>query len=471
MKGKFIQNISANTVQQIINQIFGLLIFYVLSTQFSKELFGQFNWCLAVLLTAFNILSFGIDQVIIRKIAEGKNTASLLSLYLFHVLLAGILFYAMIGIGYFIFPNSDIRFYLLLLIGLGKLLIFISTPFKQIVSGLEKFHWLALMSVSSNIIRGIALLVAAGMHMVSIQTVVLIFVSGDLIELLVCILLYKKKIGFHLQFSFLKKEYIALLKESMPQIGVVLFTSAMARFDWIFIGLILSAAKLAEYSFAYKVFEMATLPLIIIAPLLLPRFTGLLKQKKQIREFYPIIRIEMVIVFFSILLLNICWIPAIDLITKGKYGAVNSNTILLLSLCLPFLYLTNFLWSILFAKGQIKIIFWIFSITFCINLTGDIIFIPIFKNEGAAFAYLLALLLQLILYIYRIPDIDAKQMIKPLLISAITALISGCLFHYCFGNSLFLSLFGSLSLFLLLQWIMRQLTLSDLSEMNRIMSS
>ncbi len=471
MKGKFIQNISANTVQQIINQVFGLIIFYVLSTQFSKDIFGQFNWCLAVLLTAFNILSFGIDQVIVRKIAEGKNTASLLSLYLFHVLYAGILFYAMIGISYFIFPKTDIRFYLLLVIGLGKLLIFISTPFKQIVSGLEKFHWLALMSVCSNIIRGIALLIAAYMHVVSIQTVVIIFVSGDLTELLVCIMLYKKNIGLHLQYGLLKKEYIALLKESMPQIGVVLFTSAMARFDWIFIGLILSAAKLAEYSFAYKVFEMATLPLIVIAPLLLPTFTRLIKQKRQIAAFYPIVRIEMGIVFFSILLLNICWVPAIDFITKGKYGAVNSTTILVLSLCLPFLYLTNFLWSILFAKGQLKIIFWIFSITFCINLAGDIIFIPLFSNEGAAVAYILALLVQLILYVYRIPEIEARHIFKPLLISVITALISGYLFHYWFDNALFLSLSGSLGLFLLLQWITGQLKLSDLSEMNKLMSS
>jgi len=470
MKGKFIQNLSANTVQQIINQVFGLIIFYVLSTQFSKELFGQFNWCLAVLLTAFNILSFGIDQVVIRKIAEGKNTAHLLSLYLFHVLFAGILFYAMIGIGYIIYPNAGIRFYLLLFIGLGKLLIFISTPFKQIVSGLEKFHWLALMSVCSNIIRGMALLIAASLSIVSIQTVVVIFVLGDLIELLVCIMVYHKNIALQLQFNFPRKEYIALLKESLPQIGVVLFTSAMARFDWIFIGLILSAAKLAEYSFAYKVFEMATLPLIVIAPLLLPRFTGLLQQKKEIKAFHPIVRIEMVIVFFSILLLNICWVPAIDFITKGKYGAVNSTTIFILSLCLPFLYLTNFLWSILFAKGQLKTIFWIFSITFCINLAGDLILIPLFRNEGAAFAYILALLAQLILYIYRIPDMEAKQILKPFLISFINALISGSLFHYFFGDSLMLSLSGSLVLFLLLQWITGQLKLSDFSEMNRLLS-
>ncbi|GAC1447908.1 MAG: hypothetical protein NVSMB7_08990 [Chitinophagaceae bacterium] len=55
---------------------------------------------------------------------------------------------------------------------------------------------------------------------------------------------------------------LLLLKESLPQTGVVLFTAIMSRLDWILVGLLVSGSKLTEYSFAWKALEMSTLPLL-----------------------------------------------------------------------------------------------------------------------------------------------------------------------------------------------------------------
>ena len=96
MRRKFIHDISANSLQAIINQLCGVAIFYVLSVFFSKNDFGEINWSLAVLLTAFGILSFGIDQVAVKKIAAGANPQFILSIYVTHVLLAGSLFYVLL---------------------------------------------------------------------------------------------------------------------------------------------------------------------------------------------------------------------------------------------------------------------------------------------------------------------------------------------------------------------------------------
>ena len=80
-KNRFTRNISANTLQLLINQFFGLVIFYALSRGLSKELFGQVNWSLAVLLTVFGVLGLGIDQVMVKKIAAGYNPR----LFLIHI--------------------------------------------------------------------------------------------------------------------------------------------------------------------------------------------------------------------------------------------------------------------------------------------------------------------------------------------------------------------------------------------------
>jgi len=67
MKSKLVQNLSVNATQLVLNQLLGLGIFYILSTGLDKDSFGEINLALAVLLAVFNILSFGIDQLIIKK--------------------------------------------------------------------------------------------------------------------------------------------------------------------------------------------------------------------------------------------------------------------------------------------------------------------------------------------------------------------------------------------------------------------
>src|SRR5690348_14005748 len=93
MSRKLVHDISATSLQVVINQLFGFAIFYTLSVFFSKNVFGEINWTLAVLLATFSILSFGIDQVIVKKIAAGEDPKLMLTLYSIHVVSAGILFY------------------------------------------------------------------------------------------------------------------------------------------------------------------------------------------------------------------------------------------------------------------------------------------------------------------------------------------------------------------------------------------
>src|ERR1043165_2558460 len=105
MRQKFFTNLSANTIQFGTNQAFSLLVFYFLSRGLSKDDFGELNWTLAIFLSIFSILSFGIDQIIIRKIAAGENKSQLLSLHIFHVIVTGIVFYAGLITLYFMLPG------------------------------------------------------------------------------------------------------------------------------------------------------------------------------------------------------------------------------------------------------------------------------------------------------------------------------------------------------------------------------
>lgn len=399
MRTRFIKHLSANTLQLIINQAFGLVIFYFLSTGLDKTSFGNINLALALLLAVFSILSFGIDQVAVRKIAAGESAPSILSLYIVHVLITGLLFYIILATANSFLLSALRTYNLLLFIAVGKLAIYLSTPFKQSAIGMERFRLLAQMSVVSNVLRGVALALLTAMHQINLQNVILIFAGGDVLELATAFILFKRATGLPQGLQWNKSDYVALLKESLSQLGVVVITSALARFDWIFIGIFVSSVKLGEYSFAYKVFELSALPLLAIAPILVPRFTKMLKEgKPDIPRLRKLRRVEIMIALATVLVLNIFWTPVIGPATHGKYGIVNQWTIFILSLCLPLQYLCNFYWTIYFAKGQLKLILRAFLITFSINILGDIILIPFWHNEGAAIACLAGFISQFMFY-------------------------------------------------------------------------
>ncbi|MDR3696832.1 oligosaccharide flippase family protein [Mucilaginibacter sp.] len=468
MKKGLVQNLSVNAGQLIINQLLGLGIFYVLSTGLDKNSFGQINLVLAILLSVFNILSFGMDQMVVKKIAGGRDTSSVLSIYLVHVLISGLIFYGLILAGSVFFHNRNELYSLLLLIGIGKLMIFFSTPFKQAANGMERFRLMAYMSVISNLVRCSGLIILAILHHLSLHNVIFIFIGGDIIELVFCVYLFNHSTKIPVTLKWDSAGYKKLLLESLPQTGVVLITSALARFDWIFIGFMVSAVKLAEYSFAYKIFEISTLPLLAIAPLLIPRFTKLFQSADiRVGELKFLVRMEMILAAFTGLLLNLCWSPVIDRITSGKYGLINIKTIFILSLCLPVLYLNNFLWTVYFAQGRLKMILISFILTFLVNVLGDILLIPFFKNEGAAFAFLAACIVQSVYYLKQGTFPELKSVWQPLIPCTLCALVSGFLSRALFPDS-WLVLPAAILVYLGLLFVSTQLRISDGKSLRRL---
>lgn len=461
MKSRLVKNLSANATQLIVNQVFGFGIFYILSIGLDKYNFGQINLVLAILLAVFNILSLGIDQLVIKKIAAGTEISSILSIYMLHVLLTGFVLYGILITGYFFFHSNNYTYNLLLLIGIGKVMLFFSTPLKQVANGLEKFKLLAYMSITSNIVRCIGVIVFYLIYHLNIFTIVAVFISGDIIETLVCVFLFNKVIKVNVGVKWDLPMYSGLLRESLPQTGVVLITSALARFDWIFIGFMVSTIKLAEYSFAYKIFEIATLPLLAIAPILIPRFTKLFQQSDfKVHELKVFVRVEMIVAALVALILNICWSPVIDTITAGKYGSINVKTIFILSLCMPFLYINNFLWTIFFAQGRLKAILMSFIVTLLVNVGFDIILIPIFKNEGAAFAFLLACVVQSVYYLRKNIVAELNNIWAPLIFCTASALISGFAANMFFTNY-WLAFPASVIFYIVLLFASAQIKLSD----------
>ena len=467
MKGKLVKDISANTIQVICNQVMGLWIFIIISRYLDKSVYGELNWSLALLTFVTTILSLRLEQVIVRKAATGDNPSSLLTVFFGHIVFSGLLFYGILLAGNSVYPSFFKKHDLLLILAISQLLSFFSLPFKQIASGKEAFGWVAVMSSVANSIRAIGLLYLILFSSIGIREVLIIYIISSLAELIVSIYLVRSRLNITLNMRWHLTAYILLISESLPQVGVVFLNACIARIDWILLGIFSTQVITAEYSFAYKVFELSPLPMLIIAPVLLSRFSkyfghsgyGFLKERQT--EISLLIRAEMVLATALPMILNIIWVPVMDLLTHQKYGAVNKTTFFILSLSIPFQYLVNLFWTVQFSENHLARIFRITAITCFIIVAGNLIMIPLMNATGAALVYLFAMIVDFCIYLYFADFINRQKIWLPLLVCGSIALLSGVGINL-FAFPVYVKLILSVTLYGILILVTQQVRKNDI---------
>ncbi|NCI50636.1 oligosaccharide flippase family protein [Sediminibacterium roseum] len=470
MRSKLFKDLSASSAQVLVNQLLGLLVFVITSYYLDKSVYGEFNWSLAVLTFVTTLLSLRLEQVVVKKIAAGEDASKLLSVLCGHVFVSGVLFYLCLLAGSFLFPSFFTRHSLLLLLAVSQVLSFFSMPFKQLATGKEKYRWLAVMSCAGNLVRSVFLVSVVLFASLTVQQVIWVYIVSSVAELLLSVYLVQKHLKVPMA-GWSSGDYLSLIRESVPQIGVVFLNACIARIDWILLGFFSTQVITAEYSFAYKVFELSPVPLLIIGPLLLTRFsawfgkqpTGVSERQKKTAF---LIRMEMILATFFPLLLNIIWSPFVDALTQNKYGAVNQLVFFLLSAAIPFQYLINVFWSMHFAQNRLKMIFRTTFITACIIVCGDLLMIPMLGGKGAAAAYLVAMVVECIMYGNRISFVGNRDKWLPLVFCISIALLSGG-FALLLNVPIFVKVAAAAAVYVALLFASKQLQRADLVFLKR----
>jgi O-antigen/teichoic acid export membrane protein len=405
---KHLRTFSASAFQTVMNQFFGLLLFAGMAMLLPKAVFGQVNWAVAVCTTITLISSLGFDHIIVRRLSSGGGVPESVGIYIGHSLLVltfGAL--ALIGI-HFLFPGFDKAHPGFEWIFLGLLATFLSMPFKQFANGKEHFWSLAVMGISGNVLKVATLILLYLNDRLGVREVALMYLISGVLEWLICAALGMKIRGGWLGPYLNPRAYGALIREALPQLGVVLLDSAGARLDWILMGILSTDIMTADYSFSYKAFESSRLPLLIIAPVILPKLSRLYSEGgvtgKAVTELNLLWRVESLICMLIPLVLNVCWPDLIDLVTKGRYGQSTRYVYAVLSLSLPLVYISNFLWTIAFAQGRLRLTFWFSAATLSTNVILNLLLIPALGALGAAIASTGSLLVNVILYLWYVRE-------------------------------------------------------------------
>lgn len=394
------RNISLNTLQVLGNQILGVFVFLLLSRYLDKNSYGELNWSLAVITVITTILSLRLEQIVVRNVAAGKDASAMLTLFLFHTIAAAVVFLGVLSACRVLAPVFFGHHPLIWLLSFSQLLLFISLPFRQLVTGKSAWGWLVALSSISNVIRCLGLLGFVLFSGFTLWGVVMLFTVSALAEWVLGAFIVFYQLGVGLDRRVSLAGYSELIKGSLPQVGLVFLNAGMARIDWILMGLFSTPAHTAEYSFAYRAYEFSPLPLLVLAPFLLNSFSrrcidGVITVPAWMERY-----IRAVVIFGTLLpLLGVLvWVPLVDGLTLGKYGQAGALPFLLLSCSIPFQYLINVYWTAEFAANRLGRIFAITAITAIVVLAGDFLLIPYFAGMGAAMTWLIAMVVQFFLF-------------------------------------------------------------------------
>lgn len=472
---RFLKDVSASTVQIGVTQIANLVIFYLISKYISKEDFGFYNWSMAIVTTMVTILSLGMDVIYVRRISTDFKGILSSKIHFYHTTIAGgvLILVIFLLIKLFNFSSNEEVIFLLALV--CQVTFSIANSIRLFLNGKEWFSCMAYSSVIANSVRVILIVGLLFLRKFTIDYILICFISCYLLELLLN-LFFKRKLlkntNSAIQYDNFKwKEYLAFIRESIPQLGVIIFDSAIARVDWILMGIIATTIATAEYSFAFKVFELSKLPYIILAPILLSRFSKLLKNRstflteQQKENLQNLLTIEVAISLIIPLVLISIWSDFFDWITDEKYGAVNELTYMLLAISIPIHYINNFLWSIGIAQNQLKVILYNIIIISILNIVLNLILIPSYSSLGAAISYVIPSIIQLFIY-YKTIDLSRTNVNinMPILIIIIGITLVVCIKQFNLKNSI-VELILSVSSFIFI------LLLSNVINLKKIKSA
>lgn len=401
MKDTFFGKLLSSGIQVVATQVLGGVFFLVTAAYLSKDELGYFGWANSVALAMTMVLSFGLDQVVVRRIAA-TNSDWAASAYLFHAFLGSVITLGcIVGVLYIPGISKYLSVVYLPLFFVSQGLIFIGNPLRQLLTAKEIYRPWAVVSVISNVAKLAIAILLISYERINITSVAYTLIGCAAFELVALLLYLTSKQGF--SFYFKRVAYFKLMKEARPQFIAVIFDAILARADVILVGLMTAPAVTAEYSFAYRIYEIAKLPLTVAGPILLARFAPMLNFNNNLEDdkktlIQKLLAMELFLATLIPLVLVILWSPVLNIFFTGKFGSTNETQFLILSLSIPVHFYINMLWTLGFAAKKYKEISQIIAVTAILNVLLNLALIPIWGAEGAAFAYLATSVLQIIGY-------------------------------------------------------------------------
>lgn len=401
---KALLNTSAQLAGKVVSAICAFVATIILARSLGSNYFGEYIKITAFITLFYPLVDFGLNALFLK---EAKNHELQLFGTFFTLRLVISLAVAILFIGATVGVTKTmpgLAFTLsMIVMGIFALIGYAVTLNLHVIFQLRLAYNKIAFSLAIGTMSYLLLVVIlypklALQNNISVLLALLIFVISVWVTTFISLMLLSRT-SFTLvyNYGFWRK----ILSVSWPLGLTLILNSVYFRIDTLILSLFRSSPEVGAYGFAYKFFEFGLVLPAFFMNSIYPELVQKNRLDPQMKTDFKSIK-KLMTVFAFIAMLAVWVFSPLLAIVKSDY--VYSVVLLrLLSLSLPFFYLSSpYMWWYILHNEQRKLIF-IYALALVIVLLGNLILIPIYGAVGAAITTIVVELIVLLLLVSYLP--------------------------------------------------------------------
>lgn len=380
--------IASNTLAQIVGKAvsvaLGVIITIILTRFLGPAGFGDYTFVL-VFVTMFGVIGdWGLSLITVREASKNTDEAATIigNVLLIRFALSIVAVAATILTIHF-FPYSENIKQMVTIFSFFLIVTSLKTSLQIVFNVKMVMHYWAFSEMVANFVYlGLVILIVN--VKASLSWILAAAVVDQAASILVAGIL-----GFRLlplRFTFSKKTIKRILTEALPMGGILVLFTVYNRIDTVILSYFKGSEAVGLYGAAYKIFEVLIVPAGYFANSVLPIISNLIMTDKE--RFFRIYKKSLIFLFaMGTLAAGVNWLLAPLLISfvagSAFLGAVPALQILSLSLLVS--YLNHLNGYTIIALGKQWSSFLIAIVALVVNIGLNLIFIPLYSFQAAAF--------------------------------------------------------------------------------------
>lgn len=381
-----------------ISKIFTLILVIYMVRILGATEFGKFTFALSFV-SMFAVLSnFGLSDITTRELSRDKKSekeySSILSLKI--LLSIGALILMLIG-SFFISPDIVIR----KIIWILAFFVLISNFFVVIYAffrARQKMEYEALAKISQALIM-VGVIFFVLFKFPSVENLSYGYLFVNLVFLILILLFFHFRI-YRLSLSWNKATWKKFLKSSWPLGSAAIFSAIFINIDSVMMGYLGQITQTGWYNVARRTVSFTIVPAALIFTSFFPVLSKLFKESKEMLQKVWNFYMELMIILAIPLVIGGIALASkiINFFYNQSFSpSIFAFQILIIMAGITFLY--EPFYSILIVSNQQKKIFWITLTGAIINISLNLILIPLYSLYGAAVATIITYIILLFLMI------------------------------------------------------------------------
>ena len=398
------RRISINTIASFTGRILGIVVSLVtiglITRSLGAENFGNYSTIFAYLLSIQSFADFGLNTLLTRELAQhNKNQHNRIFAEFFTTRLILIVVMILIGCtAIFLFPYEET---VKMGVVIGSFAI-LSMSLSQIFLGVfqtnltvYKFSIAELIGRLSHLVLVITLIVMG----LGFYWYIAVFGIAVFIVFIISLFFTRKEIAVRIKIN--KPRIKSILKTSLPIATSIVLTILYFRSDTIMLSIIKGAESTGYYNAAYKVLESFIFFPAMFIGLFLPIMSK--KAKEGAKEFSKVVSFLLnIVILFSIPVVvgGVLLSSSIINIIGGSEFLPATTTLQILFIAIGIISISTIFSNAVIVLNIQKQAVKIYAVGFIFNIIANLIMIPRFSYNGAAYSTLVTEFMVAIALIY-----------------------------------------------------------------------